>query len=373
MQKSYLKYSLLFAFIFIATGIISCSGRPGSKPESPVSEIQVTETPGPQKLINIITPEAGSTFSSGQTIKIEFQPDNPKVVLDSVVFYYEGKRVTALKKSPWLYNYKSDVSGKTGNVSLKLIAYSGSNKPQVITRFITLKSDITPKVYGYVVVNVFPHDINAYTQGLVYDGNVLYEGTGITGQSDLRKVEFGTGKVLKQLKIDNQYFGEGIAILNDKIYQLTWQSRVGFVYKKETFERINKFNYQTEGWGLSVYNDKLVMSDGTNILYFIDPELFTVVSSIEVYDNNGLVDKLNELEVIDGEIWANIYMTNRIARIDPKTGKVIAYIDLSGILPDADRVATTDVLNGIAWDSKTNRIFVTGKYWPKMFEIRLTN
>jgi len=181
-----------------------------------------------------------------------------------------------------------------------------------------------------------------------------------------------TGKVIRQHNLDDTLFGEGIALYKDRIYQVTWQNKVGFVYDRSTFNLINKIYYPTEGWGLTTIDSKIVMSDGTNILYFFEPEMFTVVSRIEVYDNEKKIDSLNELEYINGEIWANIWMSDLIARIDPISGKVLAYVDLKGILPESERNPDTDVLNGIAYDKSGGRIFVTGKKWPKLYEIRLT-
>lgn len=178
--------------------------------------------------------------------------------------------------------------------------------------------------------------------------------------------------MIRQYNLEPPLFGEGVTILDDKIFQLTWTSKVGFVYNKNNFELINKVYYQTQGWGLTAINNELIMSDGSNFLYFLDPELFTVISKIEVYDNEKKVDSLNELELINGRIWANIWQKDLIAMIDPASGKVLAYINLTGILPQSDRESGADVLNGIAWDSRSNRIFVTGKWWPKLFEIKLT-
>ncbi|MBE3086914.1 MAG: glutaminyl-peptide cyclotransferase [Bacteroidetes bacterium] len=233
-------------------------------------------------------------------------------------------------------------------------------------------SDMVPKRNGYKVINTYPHDRDAFTQGLVYDKGVLFEGTGQITGSSLREVELETGRVIRQHNLDASLFGEGIALYRDRIYQVTWQNKVGFVYEKSTFNVINKISYATEGWGLTTIDDKIVMSDGTNILYFFEPEMFTVVSRIEVYDNERKVDHLNELEYINGEIWANIWNANLIARIDRVSGKVIAYIDLKGILPESERNPDTDVLNGIAYDQSDKRIFITGKKWPKLYEIRLT-
>jgi glutaminyl-peptide cyclotransferase len=371
MKKSYLKYSIIIILFLLVTWIISCSGRSGTVPGQTSVTEEVTETGQPLKIINIISPEEGRSYEAGDNIKISFEPETPESVPDSVTVYFNGILVATIIDSPWSFSYQSDVESKMGRASIKLIAFFKNNNPQTITRFIKIFSNIVPKIYHYKVINVYPHDKEAYTQGLVYDGNYLYEGTGIIGMSDLRKVELKTGNIIKQQKIEDQLFGEGIAILGEKIFQITWTSKVGFVYDKSTFKLINKIYYQTEGWGLSAYKDKLVMSDGSNVIYFFEPGLFTVVSSIEVYDNEKPVNSLNELEVINGEIWANIYQTDLIARIDPNTGKVLSYVDLTGILPQADRDLNTEVLNGIAWDPELNRIFVTGKHWSKLFEIRL--
>ncbi|NLD62756.1 MAG: glutaminyl-peptide cyclotransferase [Bacteroidales bacterium] len=229
-------------------------------------------------------------------------------------------------------------------------------------------SDISPVTYRYRVINRYPHDRRAYTQGLLYDDGFFFEGTGQQGESSLRKVEVETGRVISQVNLDGSLFGEGVALLEDRLYQLTWTSKVGFVYEKETLRQINRIYYQTQGWGLTTAGDSLVMSDGTNVIWFLDRD-FNVLSSVTVWDNKGMVDNLNELEMIDGELWANIWQTDRIARIDPVTGKVLGYVELNNLLPRSDRAPETDVLNGIAWDEKDRRLFVTGKYWPWLYEI----
>lgn len=228
-------------------------------------------------------------------------------------------------------------------------------------------------LYTYKVKKVYPHDPKAFTQGLIYDGGFLYEGTGQYGASSLRKVDLETGKVLKMRGLPPQYFGEGIALFRDRIIQLTWQSRVGFVYHKERFELIREFSYPTEGWGLTTDGRHIIMSDGSSTLSFLDPESFKKIKAVEVRDPFGLVSKLNELEYIRGEIFANIWPTNRIARIAPATGMVTGWIDMTGLAgPDA-MFYPIDVLNGIAYDAGKDRLFVTGKLWPKLYEIQLIN
>jgi glutamine cyclotransferase len=227
------------------------------------------------------------------------------------------------------------------------------------------------RTYTYEIVNTFPHDRNAFTQGLVFDDGVLYEGTGLYGRSTLRKVELETGNILQMHKLSAEFFGEGITIYGDNIIQLTYKENVGFVYNKYTFELLRKFNYPTEGWGITHNGRQLIMSDGTPALFFLDPETFEQVNRIIVYDHNIPVWGLNELEYVEGQIYANIWPTERIARIAPETGQVLGWIDMKGLLTQQDYSRTVDVLNGIAYDQKSGRLFVTGKLWPKLFEINL--
>ena len=225
--------------------------------------------------------------------------------------------------------------------------------------------------YTYQVLNTYPHDQSAFTEGLVFEDGVLYEGTGLYECSNLRRVELETGKVLQIRELPDQYFGEGITIYKNKIIQLTWKSNLGFVYDKYNFKLLQEFNYPNEGWGITCDGNCLIMSDGTSTLHFLDPETFEEISQIEVYENDIPVTKINELEYVQGEIFANIWLTERIARINPLTGQVTGWIDLKGILSPEDRSEKVDVLNGIAYNANNNRLLVTGKFWPKLFEIEL--
>ena len=224
--------------------------------------------------------------------------------------------------------------------------------------------------YSYKVVRSYPHDRQAYTQGLVYLDGFLYEGTGLKGQSNIRKVRLETGEVLQNKSIDDKYFGEGIAIVGAELIQLTWQTEIGFVYDLATFAPKRTFSFTGEGWGLTYDGTRLIMSDGTPTLRFLDPATLRETGRLPVKDAGRPVDELNELEIVKGEIFANVYQTQRIARISPKTGRVTGWIDLSGLLSPRD-AAGTDVLNGIAYDAANDRLFVTGKLWPKLFEIQL--
>ena len=225
-------------------------------------------------------------------------------------------------------------------------------------------------VTGYQIVKIYPHDRAAFTQGLVFLDGIFYEGTGLNGRSSIRKVKVETGEVLKIQNLDAQYFGEGIAVVGDELIQLTWQSGIGFVYDKNSFERKRTFTYAGEGWGLTYDGTRLIMSDGTPSIRFLDPKTLKESGRLEVKDGRMPVDDINELEMVKGELFANVWSTDRIARIDPKTGQVLGWIDLTGILDPRDRVKI-DVLNGIAYDAAGDRLFVTGKQWPKLFEIRL--
>jgi glutamine cyclotransferase len=225
--------------------------------------------------------------------------------------------------------------------------------------------------YTYKVLKVYPHDPEAFTQGLVFVDGALYEGTGLEGRSSLRRVDLETGEVLQQRDLPAQYFGEGIAVLGQRIFQLTWRSHVGFVYGRERFDKQGEFAYATEGWGLTHDGKRLIMSDGTATLYFLDPDKLAQTGSVEVRDERGPVSRLNELEYVEGEIWANIWQTDRLARIAPKTGQVLGWIDLRGLLSPNDLGRPVDVLNGIAYDAQGKRLFVTGKWWPKLFEIEV--
>jgi glutamine cyclotransferase len=220
-------------------------------------------------------------------------------------------------------------------------------------------------------VNSYPHDNTAFTQGLVYRSGYLYEGTGLYGKSSLRKVDLETGKVLQERKLESRYFGEGITILNDKIYQLSWLEKKGFIYYLSNFDSLGAFSYNYEGWGITHNGSNLIISDGSAIVRFVDPLTLDLKSTIKVTSADKPLENLNELEFVDRKIYANIWLTDWIAIINPHDGEVVGKIDLTGLLPAADRTADTDVLNGIAYDQDQKRLFVTGKNWPKLFEIEL--
>jgi len=225
-------------------------------------------------------------------------------------------------------------------------------------------------VDSYRVIATYPHDPAAYTQGLEFVDGKFYEGTGLNGHSTIRLVTPSTGAILMNKSLGYQYFGEGITLFNGKLYELTWQNATAFVYNPKTFVKIGQFNYSGEGWGLTHDAKQLIMSDGTPSLRFLDPVTFKELGRVYVRDGSRPVKDLNELEFIEGEIWANVYQTNMVARINPQTGQVNSWIDFTGLLTQAEG-AKADVLNGIAYDGKTGKIYVTGKLWPKLFEIKV--
>ena len=363
-------YPLLLSFALVA--IISCSGSSGSRkaPGGSDSQAAADADPRPAKrLIEVLAPADNASFSCTGTVVFSVAHAAGQVAVDSVQLWVGSRLAGTFTTLP--ASTELEMNGDPGRISIRAVAFSPVSKPQTVTLFVNLLSDIIPVTYRYRIVKSYPHDRRAYTQGLVYENGFFYEGTGQQGESSLRKVEPVTGKVVSQVNLDGSLFGEGVALLGDRIYQLTWTSKVGFVYEKESLKQINRIYYQTQGWGLTTSGDSLVMSDGTNVIWFLDAD-FNVLSSVDVWDNKGLVDNLNELEMIDGELWANIWQTDRIARIDPATGKVLGYVELGNLLPREERTPETDVLNGIAWDPEGRRLFVTGKYWPRLYEITVS-
>ena len=228
-------------------------------------------------------------------------------------------------------------------------------------------------IQGYRIINTYPHDRHAFTQGLIFLDGVLYESTGLHGRSSVRKVRLETGEVLQQRAVDPKYFAEGLTDWGSKLIQLTWQTNVGFVYDRATFQPERSFPYTGEGWGITHDQTRLIMSDGTagGGLRFLDPETFRETGRVVVRDRGRPVQYVNELEYIRGEVWANIWQTDRLVRINPKTGDVVAWIDLTGLIPRTEALEQGAVLNGIAYDAAGDRVFVTGKLWPKLFEIRV--
>lgn len=349
--------------------VVACNRGPDKKQEQRVDETTQPKTEQLSVKLNIETiPANKQEYIIGEIPKVTInQTDTTK--FDSIQFYFGNEYLETVTKLPTEVELKRK-EAQLGRVGFEARIFS-KDQQSTQSQYFRILSDIQPKIYSYQVVKVFPHDKMAYTQGLVYDNGFFYEATGLKGESSLRKVQVETGEILQSFSISRDIFGEGITIFGNKIIQLSWQSHVGFVYDKNSFQLLTKFNYPTEGWGLTNDSTHLIMSDGSNKIYFLDNETYAEISRIEVYDNKGMVNQLNELEYINGEIYANIYQTDKIACIDPQSGKVLSYLDLTGILPKQDYDNDTDVLNGIAYDPASKKLFVTGKRWPKIFEIKL--
>ena len=340
MQLS--KYIIL---ICLSLALINCGGTSTSK----------------QTGLTINT--SAKSLMQGDTLKLSV--NNPKKLdIVNVSYQLNGKSIES----------KTVLNAITlgEKVITAIVNYEG--KTETITKSIKVFNNIIPAYYTYEIVNTYPHDITSYTQGLEFHNGELYESTGQRGKSKLRKVNFETGEVLKNINLEDQYFGEGLTILNDKIYQLTWQNKRGFVYDVNTFEKLSSFNYGTskEGWGICNDGSTLYKSDGTEKIWLLNPVNLTEKGHIEVYTEKGKIPSLNELEWIDGKIFANIYQKNGVVIVNPKTGGVEGVIDfkpLSKLVPIKDEL--NEVLNGIAYHPERKTIFVTGKNWDKLFEVTI--
>ena len=320
----------------------------------------------------IIQPENDQLFTVGDEVEVHLVKTADTVPqMDSVEFFISGSRVHACLEEPCRFAYNTG-NMAVGILTIRAIAWFPDSLREYHNLQVRLRSDLVPENLAYRIENVYPHDVKAYTQGLIYEGGYLYEGTGQYNESSLRMVEVTTGVPIRLTMLAGEIFGEGITIFKDRIYQLTYKSQVGFVYEKESFKRIQKVYYQNkEGWGLTHDGTHLIMSDGSHRIYYMDPEYFTEIRQLEVYDNSGPVSRLNELEYIEGKIFANIYGEDEIVIISPETGKVTGKLNMKGILGEDDRHSRIDVFNGIAWDPGERLLYVTGKYWPRLFEVSI--
>lgn len=320
----------------------------------------------------LTSPEKNQLYSYNDEITITFE-NKDGIPVDSTEYFVDGKKIASTGKNIQSHTFRVPEK-KTGTTMVKTLVRYEEGKQGTATTSIRVKPDKAPAQYTWQLEKTFPHDPKAYTQGLVFLDGYMYEGTGQYGESTLRKTDMGTGKTLSVLSIDHQLFGEGITVYKDKIYQITWRSRKGFIYDLKTFTLESSFTYNSEGWGITTVGDKLIMSDGSNKLYHVSPSTFNIIKEVEVYDNKGAVSQLNELEYVDGLVWANVWMTDRIVAINPETGAVIGELDMTKLLSPADKARikdNDDVLNGIAFNPEKGTFYLTGKRWPKIFEVSL--
>jgi YVTN family beta-propeller protein len=362
--------SIMLSMLILLFYSGGCADR-NSRPAKQDSQYQQTDQPKPGKS-QIKNPVPDQRIRIGEDLQIILEPVDVSPSIDSAVFFVKDKKVGKSTSAPFTCTWNvTDV--KVGENTISTLVYYENKATGMNRASVVILPDKKPAGLSYKIVNVYPHDIHAYTQGLIYENGFLYEGTGQYKESSLRKVNIKTGEPLRLLNLPGEIFGEGITIFGNKIFQLTYKSQVGFVYDKETFERLQKVYYENkEGWGLTNNGSQLIMSDGSNLIYFMDPEYFTEMGRLEVYDEKGPVERLNELEYINGKIYANIYGSDDVVIIDPESGAVIAKINFKGILQEKDKHNRIDVFNGIAYNTDNQSIFVTGKYWPKLFEIKLS-
>ena len=353
MNKSLFPVVIILC-LFIT--FLSCSNKP-NRSRKPVSSLS-------------ILPEANN-YIYGQSVSIRVKTKLKNGEIDKIALFHNGKLVKESKNMD--FSVEKIKLTTTGKNTLSVSASKTDGVKNTRTLTFNVFSDIEPEKYTYTVVNNYPHNKNFYTQGLEYYKGYIYEGTGETGSSGLFKVNLNTGKAVIKHYIGDNLFGEGISILNDKIYQLTYRAQKGFIYNLHDFALIDSFKYDSkEGWGLTNDGKYLIMSNGSHELIWLDPVTFKEYKKLQIVNNKGIINYLNELEYIGGKIYANVYTTNLIIVADPETGRVISEIDLEGIINMYTNPSDTiDYLNGIAFDSEGNRLFVTGKWWPKLFEIIL--
>jgi glutamine cyclotransferase len=296
--------------------------------------------------------------------------NNKNKAIDSIAYFVNDKRISSVKGSG---KFTLDLSGKKlGYQNIKALVYFEGDTVSTKAR-IELASGIVPKLLKYTIVNTYDHDINAFTEGFEFFHDTLVESTGQNGKSYFAKIDYKTGKAYKKVDLDQQYFGEGITVVNEKIYQLTWQNLTGFVYDANTLKKIKEFKFdkQIEGWGMTNDGTKIYQSDGTEKIWTMDPETQKLVDFVNVYTNDSKIKSINELEWINGKIYGNIWQKDAIAVIEPATGAVEAVLDLTALRAKVTN-KEAEVLNGIAYNKKTNTIFVTGKNWNKTFEIKVS-
>lgn len=352
-----MKYRPLLVFAVLATLIYSCHNDNANTGNDMT-----------------LSPESGTTYKAGEPVNVNIHLLTSK--MDSVVYLLDSTRLGS-KKDTSAITLKTDTL-TLGSKTITAKVYQGGKRQDISTNIVLLAAK-APEEYTYKVEKVYPHDTSAYTEGFLFQDGYIYESTGNAG-GRIQKSDLESGKVLQKQAIDPKYFGEGSAIVGNKIVMLTWKDKIGYVFDKSTLKVLNTFNNNVgvEGWGMTNDGKKLYMDDSTNRIWFLDKNNYQQIGHIDVYDNRGAVDSLNELEYINGKIYANRYTYDYILVIDPKTGAVLQKVDMSNLWPKAQHPASytdveesNNVLNGIAWDEKGKRLLVTGKKWPHIYQISL--
>lgn len=352
--------------LIILTQLFGCSQEKDAHRKSQKTTIRTRK-----QIAEIVKPENSEIFKCGDSVQVRFSIKDRNIRIDSVVIK-AGNGYTATYSDDYSSIYWSTSKTRVGQNIIKASFFYNDSLKENHSVAITVLSDIIPKSYKYRIIGKYPHDETAFTQGLIYHNGYLLESTGHKGKSSLRKVDISTGEILQIVNLDPSFFGEGITILENEIYQLTWRTQTGFIYSLESLELIKNFNYPNdEGWGLASMDDNLIMTDGSSFLYVVESEYFTQIEQIDVLNHKGRVTQLNELEYINGKLLANVLGESYILVIDPSSGKVTGEIELKALIPDGLEENMHKVLNGIAYDKETQHLFVTGKYWPLLYEIEI--
>jgi glutamine cyclotransferase len=352
----------LAAFLALA---ISCNNS--SKGPS----LQQSNKPKHQKIFYLESPILDDVYQINDTLHFTIKERKNITHVDSTIVSVDGKPVRSETGSPLAFLSLNDFF-KVGRQNIRIRIFYNDSLSEILTTRITLLSDFVPQKLKYRKIREIPHDENSFTQGLFYHQGFLYEGTGREGKSKLMKIDPADGKILRERKLEEDIFGEGITCYKNQIFQLTYREKIGFVYDLATFDRIREFDLQTaEGWGLTNNEAQLIVSDGSSFLYFYHPEFFNQVNQLDVCTDQSLITGLNELEYINGSVWANVYGRKHLVRIDAISGRVTGILDLSTLFPREIPEDYEHVLNGIAYNSDTHTFFITGKLWPAIFEISI--
>ena len=354
-MKSVLQLFLVLLMLFL---VFQCCTSKTQRSRKPVSTV-------------VFTP-ASKNYVMGQSVSLDFNTKLHDGEIKNISVYLNNELVTS--SNQLAFSHEIDKLNFLGQNSIRIVAEKTDGVSNTRMYNFEVLSDLIPDKYTFDILRDYPHNPEHFTQGLEFSGNTLYEGTGENGKSGIYRTDFLSGRVLLSKMLDDQYFGEGITILEDKLYQLTYKSQIGFVYHLADFSVIDTFRFESkEGWGLTNDGQYLIMSDGTGTLTWLDPDNFSIVKKVNVADNQRSWQYLNELEYVNGSIWANVWTTNQIIRIDAASGKILGYVDLEGILSimHQNQSQRIDVLNGIAFHPSKGSFFVTGKLWPKLFELNI--
>lgn len=325
-----------------------------------------------QQSIALLHPGNHATYQIGKEVLVKFDFKKKNVTIDSISCSLDDKIVLLAKsETPGSYVLRTN-NYSLGEHMLKIKIWCNNDILGIYQTQIILLSDLSPANFSYQIMRQYPHDTTDFTQGLFYENGVMYEGTGLEGHSKLKKYMLKSGEILKEKKLPDEIFGEGITVLNNKVFQLPYKNKIGFIYDKITLERQGSFNWQMEGWGITQNSSHLIVSTGSQYLFFLDTSNFKIIHRVQVADNKKLVKNINELEYVNGHVWANIWKTDDIIQIDPTTGKVLGRLNLKGILEGYEAEKQKEnVLNGIAYNISHKSFYITGKKWPFLFEIKL--